>query len=292
MNRHFTKLVYLLLSGLYIISLSLLTSNVSAKEMIRWHQMDYPPLYFLQGPNKGNGAAEILQRMLIERLGSEFQHTSVVVNDARSRHESKKGVNACFVGGVYKDSDYYSSIPVVAIYPHLLVIRKDNRGLFSQASQISLNELLRNEGLILGLQKDRSRGALLNAIIETHAHQKNVQTSGLYTLQNLLKMISHGRIHYTIDYSYWIQNSIQQTGLDDQFDFIPIKENQETIMRGGVVCTRNEWGKKIIQRIDEILVDLRPRPEYKKIFSDLGYIPRGLETEFWDMYNQQVLQVE
>jgi len=290
--RHFYTMTTIL-GGLMLLLSGLSTTVAADKETIRWHQMDYPPLYILEGPDKGKGAADILQQMLIERLGPKYQHSSIVVNDARSRHESKKGINACFVGGVYNDPDYYSSIPIAAVYPHMVVIKRGRKTqLTHQENTISLDALLGNRKLTLGLQKDRSRGEVLDTLIQKYKGEDNIRTSGLYSLTSLLKMILHDRIDYTIDYAYWVQHTIKQNGLEDQFDFIEIQENQGTIMRGGVVCTKNEWGKGVIKKIDRILVDIRPLPEYRKIFEDLGYIPQGFEKEYWEIYERAVLQIE
>jgi len=272
--------------------LNLVSPPAFATEHVRWHLMDYPPLYFIDGPDKGKGAADIVQKMIIERLGNGYTHESLVVNDARSRKESKSGINACFVGGVYNDPDYVSSIPVAAILPHLIVIKDGQQKQFGDNTTISLKRLLKNNSLTLGVQKDRSRGEILDRIIQEHRHQKNVQIRGLYTLPTLLKMIHRERIDYTIDYSYWVQNAIKQNKLKSDIAFLQIEENIGTIMRGGVVCTKNDWGKRIIKKINAILAELRPTKEYRKIFIDLGYIPVGFEKQFWEIYETQVLQVQ
>ncbi len=264
----------------------------AATEEIRWHIMDYPPLYIIDGPNKGKGAADILQKMLIDRLGNEYRHSSILVNDARSRHESKNGINACFVGGVYQDPDYISSIPVAAIPPHLIVIKKGNLKRFGDQRSVALKTLLDNENLVLGVQKDRSRGAILDGIIQQHKRRQNVKVRGLFTLPVLLKMISRDRIDYTIDYAYWVQQAIAHNKLKGEYDFIQIEENEGTIMRGGVVCTKNDWGREIIRKIDNILVDIRPTQEYRNIFIQLGYFPKGFETQFWEIFEREVLQVK
>ena len=260
-------------------------------ETITWLILDLPPLFITKGPDKGNGIADRVQKMIINGLKGRRSETRVA-NASRIAWELNQDRKVCFTGEFYGNRAFLTSIPTIALPPHNLIVLKENAHLFGDGNTVSLKSLLENEKLIFGTAENRLYGPELDAVLREYAGSKNIYArSGKDTLEGLLGMLDKKRVHYLIEYPVSIRYTAEKSGIWERLTVIPIKENAEALpIRGAVRCPDTPWGRQLIQEINEVLRKIRPTPEYRRIMEDWIVAP-GNGEDYWKIHEDQVLKV-
>ena len=235
-------------------------------DSITWFILDLPPFFLTKGPDKGKGLADQIQKMVSERLDG-YRFSNKVANASRIAKELNEDKRVCFAGEFYGNPGFLTSVPTIVLLPHNIIVRKKDLHIFGDENNVSLRKLLQNKNLILGTARDRLYGPELDIVLKEHARAENIyRRSGKDTLDGLLGMLIKGRIDYLIEYPVSIT------------------------YRGAIRCPDTEWGRKIINDINKILVKIRALPEYRKIIKDWT-VPPGKEEKYWKIYEEQVLNV-
>ncbi len=259
---------------------------------ITWLILDLPPFFLTDGPDKGSGLADRIQEMVAERLSGR-RHRYEVANASRIARELKKDRHVCFAGEFYGNSGFLTSAPTVALLPHNIIFRREDAHRFGGADTVSLNLLLKNRNLVLGTAQDRLHGPELNRVLERHAGAAHIyRRSGKDTLEGLLKMLLKGRVDYIIEYPASIRYMAKMADAEERIAMVGIEENsQAPLIRGAIRCPDTEWGRQMIRKINDILIDIRSSPEYRKAVRDWA-LPPGREKEYWKIYEEQILNVK
>jgi len=269
-------------------------THLSAGESITWVEVNFPPIWILEGPDKGNGILDGLIS-IYEKNMPVYEHHHVAANITRILSMMKEGQNVCHAG-ILKSPDreqfIYFSIPNCITNLHKIVVKKSRKNsLFGNIMNVSLEDLLKNTNLKLGVSKSSSYGTTINNLLEKYKEKSTILLrSGQDNHQGLIRMLKEERIDYMIGYPWEITYIDSQMDLRDEIAVVDIKEleGQQWIL-SYVGCTKNEWGRQVIEKINAILLKVRASDEY--LYHVLKWLPESVKPEAKKAYKEHVLVI-
>ncbi|MGE4560653.1 MAG: ABC transporter substrate-binding protein, partial [Desulfobulbus sp.] len=153
-----------ILSACFVLLLFCTSQWVSAKDHLLWMEAVLPPFFIQSGPNQGEGYGDAITRILQEHL-SAYTHEKINTNITRHFYMFKQGEHVCSAG-LYKTPEremfMYFSIPSFITLPPVIILKKKNARKFTETDTVSLDAVLGNGNLMIGLVKDRSYGKRLD----------------------------------------------------------------------------------------------------------------------------------
>ena len=268
-----------------LLFLALTETSRAQKDAIQWRITDWPPIYILEGPYKGQGAGDELIRLFAEQMPA-YDHKTVPMNINRFYYEAKKGAKVLNAAG-FPIAGVKASLPDSIIIPHQVIIRKDKARLPGSKDGIVLGELLSDKRFSAGITFGRY-GPTLNQIVDKHKGEANIYSVTDYG--NVFKMLFAGRFDYTIEYPpviHYYEKLAQQEG---RFLKLPIKEvaARHKYLVAYVIGPDNEWGDRVIAKINRIISEQRNTPRYREILlrwydpAIRDQVSRYLDTVFAD----------
>jgi uncharacterized protein (TIGR02285 family) len=284
-----------LLFGIAILSLVILSSpaSLSAKDSVTWMEASMPPYFIKDGVNQDKGYGDEITDILQAHL-PDYTHHQVTTNITRHFYKFKQGEKVCSAG-LYRTPEreefMYFSIPSFLTLPAVIVIKKENFPAFGNRTSVQLSEILNNQKLMFGFSKDRSFGTTLDAILDQHKKKKNiVEISGPELSLNLFKMLIIGRLDGLIGLPEEELYQAEQMGIRDQLMTITIEENQQGYegWYSSVGCSKNAWGKQIIDAINKILLEQRPTQPYRAAY-ERWLDPNSIEN-YREIYTEVFLK--
>ena len=236
-----------------------------AKEKMIWLQQDAKPYFISSGKYKGQGLFELIQKIIQKNL-PEYDHENVTLPQKRLFNEFESNRKVCAVG-VIKNPErqkyMYFTAPTFFLVPHRITIRKEDWGLFQNRKEISLDKLLGDTSLTLGITAGRSYGTVIDSILNKHKGQQNIHFRYGSLYEDLFEMLLLGRIDYIIGYPTETIYSMKTFEAEDKVMNLVIEENKDYIL-GFAGLPRNEWGKDMVKRLNAILLKERGTDEYRK----------------------------
>ncbi|MCF8083141.1 MAG: TIGR02285 family protein [Deltaproteobacteria bacterium] len=262
------------------------------REPVTWLILDLPPFFITKGPDKGEGLADQIQKMVEERLDGYRFHRRVA-NAARIAKELNGDNRVCFAGEFYGNPEFLTSAPTIALLPHTLVVRGQDVQRFGGGKTVRLRRLLQDPQMVLGTARGRLYGPPLDAVLKEYANAENIyHRAGKDTLEGLLGMLLKGRVDYLIEYPVSIKYAAKKAGVLDRIETLPLKENSDCPpVRGAIRCPDTPWGRNMIREINQILIELRDLPAYRQIVKNWA-VPPGRERQYWELYEEEVLQIK
>lgn len=241
------------------------------KENIVWMEAVFPPFFIQSGPLQNQGYGDTITQLLQQAL-PEYSHEEVTTNITRHFYKFKQGEHVCSVG-LYKTPEreafMYFSMPSFITLPPVIIVKKDNLGKFNQQTTVSLDAVLSNANLMIGLVKDRSYGITLDEVFKRHQGQTNVvEFTGQELSLNLFKMLMLGRLDGLIALPEEALYQAEQMGIRDQLVTLSLSENQHNYdgWLSAVACSKTPWGKGVVDRVNQALLQLRPTEEYRAAY--------------------------
>lgn len=274
--------------SLLIICGFLSTSVSIANETIKWLSFDFPPLRIVKGEMKQQGIGDLAVSFLQQRL-PEYDHKNSVVNLKRLFYTMKKSRNVCTIGLIKnreRESYLYFSVPAL-IRPGLsIVIKKSRMRVFGNPENISLKSWIKNRKLKLGIVGKRSYTVELDSILRGYREEKHIVIrDGLDLSRGFLRMLSMEHIDYLIEYPSQVLFISKELKQVDQFQTIPLEEAPKYTV-SHVVCSKNSFGKRVIQKVDAILKRELSSTNYRS-FIERWVEPRRIH-EFRENYRHFV----
>jgi len=273
--------------------IALSSHPAAAVESITWMLSDFPPISIAEGSHKDKGVSDQIARMVARSL-PEIHHQFQRANLKRMLAELEAGQKIC-VPGLIKSEErerimHFSRVPMLLLTPLALITRKQDRALFGASDTVSLEEVIRNPSLRLGLPDGISYGPQIDAIINRHKEDKHLYFDrGSSLMRGLLFMLASGRIDYRIAYPWMVEYLSEELEMPGQFVALKLRESSSPII-WHVACSKNEWGLSRIKEIDEVLVRLRPTPEYRGIAET--WMPKESLPEYRQLYDELILSVK
>ena len=264
-----------------------------ANDSITWMEVTMPPYFVQADPNAANtGYGNLLTAILKERL-PEYTHYTMVTNVIRHFDRFKQGEKVCSIG-LYKTPErqefMYFSIPSLLTMPAVLIVRKEKLAGFTHEGHIRLEDVLGDENIIIGLSKDRSYGNSVDAVLKKYSNRKNlVIFSGQELSENFFKMLMLDRLDGLIGLPDEAMYQAEKLGLRDQIATLLIDENQQGYEGWFcfVGCSKNEWGRNVIEKINRILLTERPTERYRKAYEQ--WLDENSRERYRTIYQQVFL---
>jgi uncharacterized protein (TIGR02285 family) len=242
------------------------------KETILWLRPDFPPVYFIDGPNVGTGLGDRTSTYIFHRL-SEYRHVQRVSNFKRIIKTLSVGKKACsmtLLKNREREKVIAYSEQMLASPQNAIITLQRNRQAFAPFSgnseAVSLKSLLLDSNLVLGYSNGRSYSNKVDQIIRAHTNQKNsAVTSGSNIFEGVMKMMQYGRIDYTIGYAYEGQYMAQRLGFEEKVISIPLQEHPD-VVPVYIGCPKTDWGRHIIARLNPIIISSRSKPAFYGVY--------------------------
>lgn len=236
------------------------------KGTITWQVMHWPPLMILDGPEKGKGRYD---NMLIDvqRVMSDYEHETLRMNLVRYWQLLREGKNMCNLLNLknpQREKFAYYSIPVSIVIPNHIIMRRWKMRLLGNPKSYSLVKLLKDKRFRGLLEKGRSYSETIDKILIKHEKNSNMRRATLKT-HNFIPMLLNDRIDYIIEYPYvtsWMEPIFSnKSGL---LGSIAIEE-LDPYYYSYMVCTKNDWGKQVVQDFNNAMRTLMKTKKYREV---------------------------
>lgn len=244
---------------------SSLLGGSEKKVIVPWVISDWPPYYVISGPDKGEGRTDRLKRVLVEAL-PDFHFTDVKSDNPRAVDLWKQGRNICSGSALMTEERkkwaYFTALSFQV--PHEYVLVTSNQKLWdSLPGTIVLKDFLQMKQWKGIIGKGRSYGAAVDEVLALHNNSDfllhHTQPEGYV---QLLRLVEKGRYDYTIEYE-----SVVRAQNEKNFPVKPllVRQIKESLPSAVIyfACTKNEWGKRVASRVDEVLRGLATSKEYQ-----------------------------
>jgi len=270
-----------------VLTLLILTVPVpaKAKETVTWMEAAMPPFFIQSGGQQDQGYGDIITDIIQQGL-VDYEHDTITTNITRHFYKFKQGEKVCSVG-LYRTPEreefMYFSMPSFLTLPPVLIIKKDGLSRFGNRTSVQLAEILNDKKLMVGMSKDRSYGTTTDDILKKHKGSGNIiESTGQELSLNLFKMLLKGRLDGIVGLPEEALYQAEQLGIRDQLMTLAIEENQNGYegWLSSVGCSKNAWGKAIIDKINEILRKQRPIERYRTAYE------RWLDTNSIEHYRR------
>tara|TARA_R110002096_G_scaffold106781_9_gene234570 strand:+ start:135 stop:1034 length:900 start_codon:yes stop_codon:yes gene_type:complete len=270
-----------------------------SKPALAWLSYDWQPAWITEGPLKGQGYAQSIERILKESL-PDFQHKTQKIINVRT-YTILKNSDACFASSSYQGTDLTVqqkdgliwSAPTFLFFYHGIILHSDARALFTphiKGGYISLTSAISDPKIIGLYQPGRQYSRWIMPILDAAVNHPNIfrWSSNVRLTQSKFKMLEAKRIDYFIDYGFLLEFHKQTTNSTNQLLYLPLEEHRDTIGLGAIACNDTAVGQKAISQINALLLSLRQTEEYK-VASSRWLMPEGLEQEYWQLWEEEVL---
>ena len=261
---------------------------LSAQDEITWATPDWSPFYILKGQNKGKGIIDAPLQFFQKKL-THYHHANMVMNFARFFKEMTMESNLCIVG-ILKNNERekitHYSIPYTLALTQRLIIKKERHSEFGEEEEVSLEQLLKNPNLDTIFTKGRAYQKL-HPLIDQYKDKSHVFIRPS-KLEQLIKMLFRDRISYLVEYPHAALAIANQISKDIKIMSLTIKEQVPYVVVH-VGCTKNAWGKAIIDQVNQIIRSSKNSHEYQEAlagedkFLDEGGI-RARKQLFYEVF--------
>lgn len=241
---------------------------VAEDNAITWLLPDYPPVTIQHGPRQGTGYADIFLRHLTERT-PEYAHRRESSSMSRVFGLMQQGQHVChpsLLKTPEREAFVDFSGPVEFVLPHHIVVRSDRVSRLAPYRNadgtIDVGRLMNDPGLVTTYQEKRGYPAVVSAALKAGAGKKHIiETSA--DDEGPFRQLAAGWIDYIVAYPDEVNWFTETLKLNDtaKFAYLPIMGLAEYVI-GHVGCTKGAWGRKVVDRVDEIVAKAGPRPEW------------------------------
>ncbi len=271
--------------------LGLLANSVCAqeKDTITWVEDDFPPVFILKGQYKGSGGGDLIHDLMIKKLTS-YNHNKKKSNTSRLELMMKQGKNVCS-SGLFKTKAreilmYFNKVPSSFILSNGIIYKKKNTNLITKQGAVSIAKIIKNTDFKLGIIKDRKYGDRIDRIIEDNKANENVyERATLEQNKGLIGMLLLDRVDYILGFDWELQYLVKEFWSPKEADSLMFSPVQEALPYAitYIACSKTEWGEKVINEIDAVLLEETKKPEYRNIWKQ-WISNKKLYDELYDKY--------
>ncbi|WP_320170333.1 TIGR02285 family protein [Maridesulfovibrio sp.] len=242
-----------------LMTIMLPITGLCSDERIEWYYADFPPCTIARGESKGSGFGDMVMKTLQTNL-HEYEHTSFEANF--SRIIKQLGIsNGCCVTLLKtpaRKKILEFSQPVIVGLPCGVCILESRLAEFKpfidKSGYISINRLFEESDMKMGISSGRKYMKAVDDIITRapnspkiiKSHDKNVSR------EHIIALAAGRRVDYVIEYPEVLSWISTHENITNKMKYIPIREADDYIV-AYVGCTKNAWGKRVINRINTII---------------------------------------
>ncbi len=246
-----------------------------AKDELTWQVLHWPPWIMIKGQDSGEGRFNHIIKIAHEEL-PQYNHVTEEMNWARFWNEVEIKNNVCsvfaFKSGKKEDIVYFSE-PHTFVLPNAIIMRRTDIEKLGNPKSYSIAQIMNDKRFVGVVEKTRSYTGTLDTILKKNEPGSNLSRVAEGS-ESLIKMVATGRINYTIEYpivaAYYAQ---KQSSKSSSISSIPIAE-MDPFSYVYLACTKNAWGKKVIEEWNGVLRQIKPSQKYRKI-TEMGHNDEG-----------------
>jgi uncharacterized protein (TIGR02285 family) len=237
---------------------------------IIWYTFDMPPIHIPSGPYKDQGFNDLKGNIFREEM-KNYSHTVKVANVKRIINDiAEKGnvIGVSMLKTPEREKVIEYSVPHSLNFTYVIMIEKDRVKEFQPYltvnGSVMLEKLITESSLKLNLSLGRSYSAFIDEILKKYPTHNNItyRTSSDGLLEGILKMILARRADYTIAFpqeAYYLAKIMDKT---ESFVSLPI-EGMHKYDLGYTVVPKNEWGRKILNELNPIILKHRNTRKFR-----------------------------
>ncbi|EJM99704.1 hypothetical protein [Herbaspirillum sp. YR522] len=230
-----------------------------AADQIIWGKYNVPPYMIRSGEFAHQGIFDQTLDVLKDQL-PQYEHIELEAPFPRINSEIRKGSHWCFNGTLKtaeRETYGYLSLPSSIFLPLRIIVRRDRLAQFK--GPLSLQALLQDHQLITSVMRDRSYSPTVDKLLAAYPPREN------YSEQvEAIGMLLAGRIDYMIELPLLASDQARNMGHAGELVAIPMQEANEVVFNR-VMCARNEWGRKLIEQVNRVLLANRGKAYYRSI---------------------------
>lgn len=276
------------LGAILLAALLLLPGRVLAEETIRWGRFDFSPFEISEGVYTKSGVIDLIKERLQGELVGYSHEDAGIMNFARLmlNFRTKNICHGALIRTPEIEAASYMSIGLGIMPSHVILTSAKNfEGKFQRRRQVSLETLIEDGRFSLTLPS-RTMGPLIDGIIGRYKDRDNVTIREEFKNDGLLRMLFAKRFDYTIGYPaeavFW-----NRFHPENQLVPIAIEETSSQYTIGRVCCSKNEWGREVVETVNAVLLDLRLDETYKQR-AFLPWIPDEMKAAYLRAYDRIV----
>ncbi len=250
-------------------------SDIHAKEIIQWFHSDYPPAHILTGEHAHKGYADLTLELIIDALPN-YRHMKTKANYARSISELSQNINTCHASLLKSPdrlNDVIFSIPAYIVLSNKLFIHKDSRSMvqtfLNKRNKIDLNALLADKKFLLGIAIGAKYGKKIDNALQPHINGSQIfMRSANGQFLGLSKMVERnkrldGVLGHVSEEKYF--NSTNDDNSSELLSYFI--DGAATYELGFIGCSNSEFGQKVIEQVNSILIKHR-KNKIKKYYQN------------------------
>ncbi|WP_338522774.1 hypothetical protein NUH87_22790 [Pseudomonas batumici] len=255
-------------AGMILCHLMMGASARADDTAISWQMPGNPPVSITDGPYKGQGYADVFLQYFIERTP---EYHSVIERSSLARVSGlmKQGLQVCqpsLLKTVEREAYMEFSNPVEFVLPYYIVVRSDRVARLAAyrnaEGAMDITRLMHDLSLTTVRQEMRGYPPVVLDAFTAAAGQKNVfQTSA--DDEAPFSQLASEWVDYIITYPdevYWFARHLKMPAAA-KFVYVPIAGQPEYTL-GYVACTKGPWGRKIVERVNEVVAQAGKRPPW------------------------------
>ena len=223
---------------------------------IVWVHYNIPPVYILNGKYKGEGYKELAEKEIMSHF-KEYNSSIKILPISRVFYEMKHHQNMCT--GVLKTNKreefLYFSKALNILMPNGLIIRSEDYEKvkpYIKNNELNLEKFVKKSNFKIAVLPTRTYGKVIDSVIQKY---KNKMLK-IYNFKDYLEMLKYKRFDAFFGYPTTIMyNSLIKQFNPDEFRYIKIKGNNFNI--GYIACSKSEFSKKFITKINKYIINHR-----------------------------------
>lgn len=235
----------------------------AADTEITWYATDFPPLYIINGPQRGEGYYDlVLKRHLIPGLGG-YKHR--YVDDLpiqRVQMMLDTDAASCQVG-LFKTPERerkwaVSEAFLAPIPPGAFMRSSDSAaiaGYLTPDGKLSLTKLLEGGKMTVGVRSGRSYGTAADTLLKGYDGKPNVfRLTTPDASKSLFQMVTASRLDVVLGYPYEAAYHLAQDNpsANKGLKFYLLSEQTDYVLVH-VVCAKSPLGQEVIRKVNTVL---------------------------------------
>jgi uncharacterized protein (TIGR02285 family) len=235
---------------------ALLATGAQARDKMSWLMPDVPPASMPVDGKPTTGIADQIV-LYISAHWPDAEHRFIYANPKRTWLMIERGEQACVVAALRNaERDKLAYFVNTNLVPPLQLVAQEStlpRLPLNAHGEADLQKLLADPVLRGIVVERRSYGAAVDELLARRPANSRLETTSVGDYgRNVLKLVVHGRVDYTLDYDYALQYASKSEPEVGALKTVPIAQNNKPML-GGIACPRNAWGMATVKRIDQIV---------------------------------------
>ncbi|WP_338516915.1 hypothetical protein [Alteromonas gracilis] len=229
----------------WLIAVCLLSFYTSAKQVV------YVPHEVASGTSEQpDDLGFRMFKALISGLDKQYQFVYEEASQARQWELLKASDNLCLYNKMRTEPRdrlaNFTEFPLLTFPPNRLISSSP----VIQGKEISIQSLLNNSTITIGIEEGRSYGRVLDAVI-TQSKDKFFVANGTSMNKRLYEMLERGRVNAIIEYTLSYNSLAAPYNLRDKYVYQI--EGVDNYVDGYIACSNSLIGKALISKFDSLM---------------------------------------